>query len=101
MPPTARLAPDCASRPPDAPARTISVVRLSRNERRADGQPAAMGGAYAKQNRRRQAPMGVEGMFVLEARQEELDAAYQRHFADLVRLCRALGAGHDSEDLAQ
>jgi RNA polymerase sigma factor (sigma-70 family) len=45
--------------------------------------------------------MGVEGTFVLEARQEELDAAYQRHFADLVRLCRALGAGHDSEDLAQ
>ena len=36
-----------------------------------------------------------------DRRREDLDAAYQRHFADLARLCRALGAGHDSEDLAQ
>ena len=36
-----------------------------------------------------------------DRRQEDLDAAYQRHFADLARLCRGLGAGHDSEDLAQ
>lgn len=32
---------------------------------------------------------------------EALDAAYDRHFADLVRLTRALGAGHEAEDLAQ
>jgi RNA polymerase sigma factor (sigma-70 family) len=45
--------------------------------------------------------MGVEGTLASDRRQEDLDAAYQRHFADLARLCRALGAGHDSEDLAQ
>jgi len=45
--------------------------------------------------------MGVEGTLASDRRREDLDAAYQRHFADLARLCRALGAGHDSEDLAQ
>jgi RNA polymerase sigma factor, sigma-70 family len=30
-----------------------------------------------------------------------LDSSYVRHFADLVRLCEALGAGADSEDVAQ
>jgi RNA polymerase sigma factor (sigma-70 family) len=43
----------------------------------------------------------VEGTLASDQRREDLDAAYQRHFADLARLCRALGAGHDSEDLAQ
>jgi RNA polymerase sigma-70 factor (ECF subfamily) len=32
---------------------------------------------------------------------EALDAGYDRHFLDLVRLSRALGAGADAEDLAQ
>jgi RNA polymerase sigma-70 factor (ECF subfamily) len=45
--------------------------------------------------------MGVEGTLASDRRQEDLDAAYERHFADLARLCRALGAGRDSEDLAQ
>ena len=45
--------------------------------------------------------MGVEGALASSGRQEDLDAGYERHFADLARLCRALGAGHDSEDLAQ
>jgi len=45
--------------------------------------------------------MGVEGTLASDGRQEDLDAAYQRHFADLARLCRALGAGRDAEDLAQ
>jgi hypothetical protein len=45
--------------------------------------------------------MGVEGTLAADGRQEDLDAAYQRHFFDLARLCRALGAGRDAEDLAQ
>ena len=32
---------------------------------------------------------------------DSIDAQYERHFADLVRLSRALGAGADAEDLAQ
>jgi DNA-directed RNA polymerase specialized sigma24 family protein len=32
---------------------------------------------------------------------ETLDAGYPRHFADLARLCRALGAGADADDIAQ
>jgi RNA polymerase sigma-70 factor (ECF subfamily) len=43
----------------------------------------------------------VEGELASGGQPEELDAAYERHFADLARLCRALGAGPDSEDLAQ
>jgi RNA polymerase sigma-70 factor, ECF subfamily len=32
---------------------------------------------------------------------EGLDASYHRDFEDLVRLCRSLGAGAESEDIAQ
>jgi RNA polymerase sigma factor (sigma-70 family) len=32
---------------------------------------------------------------------ETLDARYEQHFLDLVRLARALGAGADSDDIAQ
>jgi len=31
----------------------------------------------------------------------KLDESYSRYFGDLVRLCRALGAGPEAEDLAQ
>lgn len=44
---------------------------------------------------------GVEIALVRPSAVELLDGDYLGYFADLVRLCRALGAGPDAEDIAQ
>ena len=45
--------------------------------------------------------MHMESLLDRPSSLEALDAAFDRHFADLVRLSRALGAGGEAEDIAQ
>ncbi len=45
--------------------------------------------------------IGVEIALVRPSAVELLEGDYLGYFADLVRLCRALGAGPDAEDIAQ
>jgi RNA polymerase sigma-70 factor (ECF subfamily) len=43
----------------------------------------------------------VKGASLLVEAWDTLDAEYTKHFRDLTELCRALGAGHSAEDIAQ
>jgi RNA polymerase sigma-70 factor, ECF subfamily len=43
----------------------------------------------------------VKGAYALVGARDRFDADYNRFFADLTRLCRALGAGASAEDIAQ
>jgi len=43
----------------------------------------------------------VKGASVLVGVRDRLDHDYNKHFADLTALCRALGAGDSAEDIAQ
>jgi RNA polymerase sigma-70 factor, ECF subfamily len=45
--------------------------------------------------------MRVKGAHALVGARDRFDADYDRFFADLTRLCRALGAGSSAEDIAQ
>lgn len=48
------------------------------------------------------APLGVmEALALVSNPAKRIDESYVDHFRDLVRLCRALGAGAEAEDIAQ